>query len=73
MTAAMNIPVDQMGRTLRRAFSSSTCLTVHGKPSGVESLPGLLIMHALFRNLKLNMGNKGKFRKWIFLTVENCV
>lgn len=44
--AAMKMPVDQMGRTLRRAFSSSTCFTVHrlhgfdASPSGVKSFSG---------------------------------
>lgn len=57
IVAAMMIPADQMGRTLISAFSSSTCLTVHrlhgsvASPSGVMSFEGVLIMHALFRNL----------------------
>lgn len=58
VVAAMKMPVDQMGRTLRRDFGSSTCLTVHklhgfdASPSGVNSFSWFLIMQALFRNLK---------------------
>lgn len=60
MVAAMKMPVDHMGRILRRHFSSSTCLTVHrlhgcdASPSGVKSFSGFLIMQALFRNLIKN-------------------
>ena len=59
MAAAMKMPVDQMGRTLINAFSSSTCLTVHRRhgsmafPSGVKSIERFLITQALFRNLKI--------------------
>lgn len=55
---AIMMPVDHMGKTLIRALSSSTCLTVqsfHGSigcPLKSKSLSGSLIRHALFKNLR---------------------
>lgn len=52
------IPVDHIGMTLISAFSSSTWSTVqrlHGfeaNPSEFMSRSGLLMMQALFKNLK---------------------
>ena len=55
---ATGMPVDQMGRTLIRALSSSTCVIAHrlqgsiAKPSESKSFKEFLMMQALFRNLR---------------------
>ncbi|PON50528.1 LOW QUALITY PROTEIN: hypothetical protein PanWU01x14_222430 [Parasponia andersonii] len=57
--AAMKMPVDQIGMTLRMALSSSTCFTVdrlHGssaKPSGVREWG---VLSGLWSYLSLSVG-----------------
>ena len=56
-------PVDQMGITLIRVLSSSTCSTVHklhgsaAVPSPAMSCSGFFTTHALFKNLHKAFSN----------------